>query len=274
MITGATRTAGVIGSPVRHSLSPVIHNAAFAAVGLDWVFLAFDVADGDAPAALEGMRALAIDGLSVTMPHKHAVARAVDRCSADAETLDAVNCVVREGGTLVGENTDGPGFLDALRLDVGFDPDGRRAVVFGAGGAARAVIRALGQAGAAEVVVVNRTPGRAEAAAGLAGPVGRTGTADEVADADLVVNATPVGMTAGDAVVPTDHLGAGQLVADLVYDPAVTPLLEAARANGATTVNGLGMLIHQAAHAFRLWTGEDAPVEVMSAAAVAELARP
>lgn len=279
-ITATTRLAAVIGSPVRHSLSPLIHNAAFAAAGLDWAYLAFEVADGDAVGALTGARSLGIDGLSVTMPHKTAVARAVDERSVDAEVLDAVNCVVRRGDRLRGENTDGGGFLDALRLDEGIDPSGRTCVVLGAGGAARAVVHALGGAGAASVVVVNRTADRAERAAALAGTVGSVGGADAIDGADLVVHATPLGMAhrpgaSVDAVeLPVDpaRLGIGQIVVDLVYQPALTPLLIAARERGAVTVGGLGMLIHQAAHAFRLWTGEDPPLEAMSAAAVAALA--
>src|SRR5687767_6297716 len=245
-----------MGDPVRHSLSPAILNAAFAAVGLDWVFVAFEVPEGKAPAALEGMRALGIDGLSVTMPHKSAVARSVDRLTPAADELAAVNCVSRTGDVLVGDNTDGDGFLDALRIDEGFDPVGSRCVIVGAGGAGRAVVRALALAGAREVVVVNRSPGPAATAVALAGSVGRRGTPDDIAGADLVVNATPLGMG---VVVSTDgspealpldpeRLGVGQLLVDLVYQPTVTPVLRAARERGATTVNGVGMLIHQAAH--------------------------
>ncbi len=263
----------------------MLHNAAFRALDLDWVYLAFEVPPGAALAALTGMRALGIEGLSVTMPHKDAVAAAVDRLSPTALTLGAVNTVVRTGEVLEGHNTDGSGFLAAVRGDEGFDPAGRRCVVIGAGGAARAVVKALADAGASEVVIVNRTPSRAEAAALLAGPVGRLGTLEEVAGADLVVSATPVGMGAGlrgpnamdsaEGLLAVDpaRLGPGQLVVDLVYDPPLTGLVEAARGRGAAAVNGLGMLIHQAAHAFRLWTGEDPPLAVMSAAALAALAR-
>ena len=269
---GATRLAGVIGHPIRHSLSPVLHNAAFAALELDWAFVAFDVAPGQGGAAVEGMRALGIEGLSVTMPHKADAAAAVDELAPHAVTLGSVNTVVRRGNTLVGENTDGAGFINALRLDEGFDPAGRKCVVFGAGGAARAVVLALADAGASEVIVVNRTPDRAAVAAALAPAVARVGVEADAASADLVVNATPVGMT-GDAGVPLDAslLHGGQLVVDLVYIPAVTPLVSAARERGATAVNGLGMLIHQAALAIQHWTGLDAPLEAMSAAAVAEL---
>jgi shikimate dehydrogenase len=279
VITGRTRVAGVIGWPARHSLSPVIHNAALDACGLDWVYVAFEVPEGAAGLAVGGMRSLGIEGLSVTMPHKAAVIGALDVLTADAEALGAVNCISRDGPGLLGDNTDGIGFLDALRIDEGVDPAGMRCVVVGAGGAGRAVARALGGAGAAEVIVVNRSPGPAARAAELAGPVGRVGTAEAVDAADLVVNATPLGMgvvvtTSGDGEplpVDPDRLGAGQLVVDLVYHPATTPLLAAARQRGAAAANGLGMLIHQAGHAFRRWTGEDPSLEAMSAAAVANL---
>jgi shikimate dehydrogenase len=266
--------AGVIGDPVRHSLSPIVHNAAFRALDLDWAYLSFEVRRGDVPAAIAGVRALGIDGLSVTMPHKEAVATAIDRLSSRAERLGAVNTVVNQAGVLVGESTDGRAFIDAL-LDEGFDPAGRRCAVVGAGGAARAVILALAEHGASEILIINRTPSRAEAALLLAGEAGRVAEQPDIAGADLVVNATPAGMRATDDLpVDPQHLHANQLVADLIYAPAITPLMHEARARGAATVNGLGMLIHQAAAAFRLWTGLEPPLEVMSAAAMATLLHP
>lgn len=273
-VMGSTRVAAVIGHPIRHSISPVIHNAAFRALDLDWVFTAFEVAPGRAAAAAEGARDLGLAGLSVTMPHKADVVRALDRLTSTAEMLGAVNTVVRQGSReLIGDNTDGVGFLDALRIDEGFDPAGRRCLVVGAGGAARAVVLALAGAGAREIVVANRTASRAEEAAALAPEVARAGSSEEADAVELIVNATPQGM-AGDRALPVQAaaLGPGQLVVDLVYHPALTPLVEAARERGAAAANGLGMLIHQAAHAFRLWTGEDPPLEVMSAAALADLA--
>ena len=275
-VGGTTRVAAVIGSPIRHSVSPVIHNAAFRALDLDWVFTAFEVAPGRGAAAVDGARDLGVAGLSVTMPHKADVVRAMDRLTPAAELLGAVNTVVRRGTReLVGENTDGAGFLDAVRADEGFDPAGRRCLIVGAGGAARAVVLALAGAGAAEIVVANRTPARAEEAAALAPGVARAGSTDEADGVDLIVNATPQGMAGDQSLpVPAAALGPGQLVVDLVYHPALTPLVEAAKERGAAAANGLGMLIHQAAHAFRLWTGEDPPLEVMSASALAELARP
>jgi shikimate dehydrogenase len=279
VITGATRTAGVIGLPIRHSLSPAIFNAAFAASGLDWAYLAFEVPEGAAGLAMAGVRALGLEGVSVTMPHKAAVVAALDELTDDAEALGAVNCVARRGATLVGHNTDGPGLVDSLRIDEGIDPAGRRFAVLGAGGAARAVVRSLGRAGAASVVVVNRSPEPAEQAASLGGGVGRVGVPEDLGEADVVINATPLGM--GVVVtregepepMPMDPalLREGQVLVDLVYHPAVTPLAAAARERGIVTVNGLGMLIHQAAHAFRAWTNEEPPLEAMSAAAVAGL---
>jgi shikimate dehydrogenase len=277
-ISGHTRVAAVIGDPVRHSLSPAIHNAAFRALGLDWVYVALHVAEGEAKSAIRAMRTLGIDGLNVTMPHKSDVAKAVDRLTPVARALGAVNTVFHANGELVGDSTDGEGFVGALRDDEGLDPAGKRFLVIGAGGAARAVVRAVADAGAAEVVVVARRAERGERCAKLAGGRGRTGTIDEVAGVDVVVNATPVGMG---EIVPLDpsesmpldpeRLAPGQLVADLVYDPAVTPLVAAARARGVAAVNGLGMLIHQAGLAFHLWTGEDAPLAAMSAGALTAL---
>jgi shikimate dehydrogenase len=269
--TARTRVAGVIGAPVEHSLSPALHNAAFAATGLDWVYAAFPVAPGEAAAALAGMRALGIAGLSVTMPHKDDVARLVHEPSADVVALRAANCVVAGAdGRLRGESTDGPGFVRSLG-DAGVDPAGARCCVLGAGGAARAVVLALARAGAAEVVVVNRTRERAERAAALAGGTGGVAAAAP-ATTEILVNATSVGM-GGDPALPVDEavLHPGLVVADLVYHPRRTPLLAAAEAAGATPVDGLGMLVHQAALAFELWTGVDAPVAAMRSAALGEL---
>ncbi len=294
-MSGATRLAAVIGDPVRHSLSPTLLGAAFAETGLDWTYVALEVAEGSAATALDGMRALGIAGLSVTMPHKAAVATAVDRCTEDAAALDAVNCVVADAGLLVGHNTDGGGFLDGLTHDAGMDVAGRSVVVLGAGGAARAVVRAVANAGASDVVVANRTVERGESAAALAGSVGRAvglangadGSPDQslqqaLANAALVVNATPVGMATSigracvsDATVglPVDPalVGARAVAVDLIYHPAETAWMSALRARGIEAHGGLSMLVFQAALAFTLWTGVEAPVAAMHAAARAAL---
>lgn len=274
-----TTVVGVMGYPVRHSLSPILHNAAFAALGLNWVSVAFEVAGGKAAAALDGMRALGVAGLSVTMPHKADVAAVVDECSAVATQLRAVNCVLNRDGRLYGENTDGAGFLASLARSAHFDPAGKQCLIIGAGGAAKAVTLALADAGAASVTVVNRTAARAVDVAVLAGPVGRVGETGAgavalAAEAELVVNATPVGMEGSGApgdgwLIAPSLLHAGQVVADLVYAPRPTPWLAAAADAGARTVDGLGMLVHQAAAQLELWTGLPAPVDVMWQAAVA-----
>jgi shikimate dehydrogenase len=275
-----TTVVGVIGHPVRHSLSPLLHNTAFAALGLDWVSLAFEVAPGQAAPALGGMRSLGVAGLSVTMPHKAEVAALVDECSEVAATLGAVNCVTNRDGTLRGDNTDGAGFLASLDRAAGLSPEGTRCLVVGAGGAARAVVLALAGAHAAAVAVVNRTPARAAGVAALAGDAGRVVEAGpeaehEAALADLVVNATPVGMTGSGAdlpssawVLPPSSLHRGQVVVDLIYAPRPTPWLAAAAEAGAATVDGLGMLVHQAAAQLELWTGSPVPVDLMWRAAV------
>lgn len=262
----------MLGHPIKHSLSPVLHNAAFAEVGLDWAYVAFDVADGACPAAVASIRALGLQGLSVTMPHKRAAAQACDELSPTAAALGVANTIVRRGDRLFGDATDGPGFLASLRA-AGHDPTGRRCLVLGAGGAAAAVAHALGGAGAARVGVLARRPEAARQVAELAGGVGAVATADDLAGADLVVNATSVGMdgTSGQGAIAfgldPGALRPGQVVADLVYHPLRTPLLIAAEAASATPVDGLGMLVHQAALAFELWTGIGAPLGVMAAAA-------
>ena len=283
--SGSTRVAAVIGDPIAHSLSPTLHNEAFRVLGLDWVYVAFRVPPGEGAAAVAAMRTLGLAGLSVTMPHKADAAGAVDRLGPVAARLGVVNTVSRvvdaEGEELLGESTDGAGYLDSLAED-GFDPAGRRGLVLGTGGAARAVTLALAGAGAAQVVVAGR---RAEAVSACASLAGRTGSGVDAADAvaleaeiraaDLIVNATPVGMQPGDGL-PFDlsgaWLGPGQFVSDLIYAPAVTPLLAEARAAGSAWANGLGMLIHQAGHQVRMWTGQRPPLEAMSAAAVRALA--
>lgn len=272
MITGATRVAAVIGSPVRHSLSPALHNAAFTQLGLDWVYTAFEVSPGEAQAALDAMRTFRLGGLSVTMPHKEAVAGAVDSLDPAAAALRSVNTVVPQtDGSLKGYSTDGAGFVASLAA-AGVVVAGRAVCVLGAGAAARSIIDELSRAGAARVAVVNRTAGAAEEAALLAGAIGVVGGATDVRDAEIVINATSVGMAADDMPCDPSVLRAGQVVADIVYHPRETALLRAAKAAGAVTVEGLGMLVHQAALQQQLWHGHLPDIAVMVAAAERELA--
>ena len=271
MITGTTKLAAVIGSPVRHSLSPVIHNAAFAAGALDWVYTAFEVAPGKAVEALAAMRVLGISGLSVTMPHKDDVAAAVDVLDPAAAALRTANTVVlQDDGRLAGYSTDGAGFVASLR-EAGVEPSGMTVAVLGAGGAARSVIDALARVGVDHIVVINRSATRAEAAAQLG--VGRASVGDvaDIAHVDLVVNATSVGMGSDEAPFDLALLRSTQVVADLVYHPIETALLRAARRCGATAVDGLGMLVHQAVLQQQLWTGFSPNPAAMRAAAEHEL---
>ena len=277
------RVAAVIGDPVRHSRSPAIHKAAFAATGIDWVFTAFEVPAGGGAAALEAMRVLQLAGLSVTMPLKAEVAEAADLRDDEVDVLGAANCVVPlRDGRLRAANTDAAGFIAGLRADAGLEPEGRRVVLLGGGGAARAVAWGLAAAGAVDIAVINRTPARAQAAVAVAnatpraGQPGRAGSSDDIAGADLVVNATSVGMGAGSAAdpkrgdMPCDPtlLRPGQVAVDLVYEPLETPWLAALRQRGVEAHNGLSMLAYQAAAAFELWTGVEAPVDVMRQAAI------
>lgn len=279
IVSGYTHLAGIIGDPVRHSLSPVMHNAAFEAADLDWLFVALPVERGGGVRAMDAIRVLGIEGVSVTMPHKADAASACDELRGDAARLRSVNCVSRgAGGTLVGESTDGEGFLRSLREE-GHDPAGATALVLGAGGAARAVALALAQAGA-RVRVAARRAEAAHDAAGLGPGIEAVGweEAGKVArSSGLIVNATPIGMATSSDVgislpIEPDDLGPGQIVADLVYHPRRTALLALAGARGAATVEGAGMLVHQGAIAFQRWTGTPAPVDAMRGAVLAALA--
>ena len=269
----ATRLAAVIGSPVAHSLSPAIHQAAFDAAGVDWSYTAFDVADGKVPEALAAMRTLGIAGLSVTMPHKQAAARAVNRLDPAAAALDSVNTISWDGDELVGSSTDGAGFVASLSAS-GVGVDGARIAIIGAGGAARSLIDALARAGASDITVLNRSVERAQQAAGLA-TIASVGIASDITRSDIVVNATSVGM-GDDEGLPCDPelFRDGQVVADLIYHPLETVWLGAAAKRGLTVVDGLGMLVHQAALQQRIWLGSDARVDtdVMRDAALQVLA--
>jgi shikimate dehydrogenase len=271
--------AALIGSPVGHSLSPAIHQAAFDAAGVDWRYVAFDVPVGRADEALAAMRLLGIAGLSVTTPHKEQVAAAVDGLAPAAAALRSVNTVACEEGRLVGHSTDGQGFVSALRAE-GVDVCGMRVAVLGAGAAARSVVAALDHAGAADIAVLNRTAEKvadvvalAPSTAHSAGSAEQRAGAEQLARAELIVNATSVGFGSDDLPLDAEVLHPEHIVADLVYHPLDTALLRAARAAGARTFDGLGMLVHQAALQQQLWLGRLPDVTVMRRAAEAELAR-
>jgi len=262
-VNGAGHLACIIGWPVNRSLSPRIHQAAFEALGLDWTYIAIGVRPGAAAEGIGLLRTLGVDGANVTMPHKEAVCGLLDRLEEEAAAIGAVNTIARDGDALVGHNTDGLGFLRFLAHDAGFDARDRDVTVLGAGGAARAVVRALAGAGA-RVTVCARRPERAALVAGVAEGVATAEWGVQVA-ADLVVNATPVREALPVRFAPE------MLAVDMIYQAPETSFVSQARSAGARAFDGLGMLVHQAALSFALWTGVDAPIEIMRAAAESAL---
>ncbi len=275
-MTVSRERVAVVGHPVSHSLSPAIHNAAFAAAGLPWEMIAQDVAPEDGPGLVAAARERGLRGLAVTMPHKVVVAETVDSLDPAASALRSVNTVVFADGTAHGLSTDGDGFVDSLRA-AGHDPAGATVVLIGAGAAARSIIDGLSRAGAARVLISNRTPAAAEEAARLASvaeAVESGGVAAAIAAADIVVNTTSVGMGADSDSCPIEPslLTGAHVVVDIVYHPLETALLRAAAERGAATVDGLGMLVHQACRQQIAWTGIAPDPIALRAAALAELA--
>jgi len=286
MIDGRTQLVGLIGWPVGHSLSPAMHNAAFDALGMNWRYVALPVAPGTVAEAVRGLAALGFRGANVTVPHKMDVLKALDRSSDDACALGAVNtvCVEDEDGepVLVGHNTDHEGLIDALSV-AGFDPAGEAAVVVGAGGVARATVHGLLRAGANRVTVLARSVDRAERLVRdfddgrlLAGQLTDEALVEVAGRGALLIHATPVGMGANAerSIWPDGVPYPRETVAyDLVYTPRRTKLLRQASASGALCLGGLGMLVAQGARSFELWTGRNAPVDVMKCACEEALGR-
>ncbi|RJO60596.1 MAG: shikimate dehydrogenase [Dehalococcoidia bacterium] len=283
MINATTRLCGVIGDPVSHTLSPAMHNAVMASLGLDYAYLAFRVKSTELGTAIQGMKALGIRGLNVTIPHKAAVVPLLDELDPLARDIGAVNTIVNDNGRLKGYNTDASGFLQSL-LAASFNPQGKRIVLMGAGGAARAIGFALAQSGAS-ITVLNRKI-EMEQAVLLAQNLSRVAKSKvdaleldaanlktALVKADLLVNATSVGMSpgAGDTPVPAHLLRSSLTVFDVVYAPLETRLLREAAARGCRVISGLEMLVRQGALAFELWTGKEAPLDMMRQAALVAL---
>jgi shikimate dehydrogenase len=285
-IDGRTRLAGVVGWPLDHTLSPTMHNAAYEEMGLDAVYVPLPVRnEAELQRLVSAVRVLPFLGFNVTMPFKVAMFDLCDEVAAQARLAGAVNTVHCSEGRLIGYNTDGRGLLESLAEEAGFSAEGKRVALVGAGGAAGAALVGFVVSRAARVAVLNRNTQRAEELiARIADRARSTELAsialddgeDEVAQADLVVNATPVGMNGSDEMpIPRSWLRPGQVVADMVYRPSVTPLLRAAAAAGAVPVGGLGMLVAQGAMSIDIWAGEDgarAPRDVMRRAAEEALA--
>jgi shikimate dehydrogenase len=271
---GTTRLVALLGWPARYSRSPAAHNAAFRALGIDLVYVVLPCADDDLPTVVHALRATGAAGANITVPHKTAVMGLCDRIEPEAALVGAVNTLVFDEGRIVGDNTDTSGLVGTWRSDLRI-ADGKSIAVLGSGGAARAVAVAAGRLGS-RLAVIGRRPAacgdiaeialRAGASEAIGIGIDDPSCAARVEEATLVVNATPLG-TNGEALpAPFMQLRADQVAHDLIYAPAQTPFLAAAAANGAGAHNGLGMLLHQAAHAFERWTSRSAPLEVMRSA--------
>lgn len=292
VISSSTRVTGLFGHPVAHSKSPQMHNAAFAHLGLDFAYAAFDVAPERIGEAVASIRALNLRGVNVTIPHKVAVIPHLDKLSEAAQLIGAVNTIVNDNGTLIGHNTDGIGYITALKEETGFDVRGQKVLLLGAGGASRAVAVQMALEGAEQLTFAVRDVLKATELGELiaantraystvidSGVLQQDAQAAEtfvvssdredrpltIADFDLIVNTTPIGMHPHTDALPL-HPGfllQNHLVSDLIYNPRHTRLLQEAQARGCRISGGLGMFIHQGAHAFHLWTGIAAPTDVM-----------
>ena len=280
-ISGKTKVCGVIGDPIEHTLSPIMQNAAFDFLKIEYVFLAFKVQITEVEKAMDGMRALNIHGLNVTMPHKNAVVKYLDQIDPTAKTIASVNTILNKNGKLFGFNTDGVGALNALEQN-GVKPKGKKVLLLGAGGAAKAIAYTLSQE-ADEIVILNRTPKPAIDLADLlkqkfnkkisGNALSSTSIKENLADTDILINATSVGMKPnGDqTLVEPKWLKSNLAVMDIIYNPVETELGKYAKSAGAKVVSGVEMLIYQGAASFEIWTACKAPVEVMRKAALNHL---
>lgn len=276
MINAETRIFGIIGYPVRHSLSPAMHNAAFNCLGINAAYLPFEIERKYLKNAINGIRALGIGGVNVTIPHKEAVIKYLDYVSHEARTIGAVNTIVNKNNKLAGHNTDAYGFTRSLSEDLKFDPERKNIFVIGAGGAAKAAVFALAMGGARRIVLTDKFDTKAldlacevELKTGcecICLKTDSNGLRDMVLNSQLLVNATPVGMKGNDpCVIDPNFLHKGLCVFDLVYNRD-TKLLAASRQKGIRATGGLNMLLHQGGRAFELWTGKRPPLNIMKSA--------
>ena len=278
MISGRTGICGIIGNPIEHTMSPVMHNAAFKNKGEDYVYLAFRVKKEELGKAIEGMRALNMRGLNITIPHKVAVIQFLDELDPLADKIGAINTIVNNNGVLKGYNTDATGFLQAL-LERGIEPKEKRVVILGAGGASRAISFILAERGSS-LVLLNRTWDKAKVCVdriseifqseATALKLNRENLTTALSEADILVNATSVGMSPNinETPVTSNLLKPSLIVFDIVYNPIKTRLQREAEVAGATVISGLDMLVWQGALAFEKWTGRKAPVNLMKEEAI------
>lgn len=275
-IDGKTKIVGLIGHPVAHTFSPAMHNSCFAELGLNWIYLPFCIRPENLEQTLKGLGAIEnVKGANVTIPHKEEVIKYLDDLSQEASLIGAVNTISFSNGKVVGDNTDGKGFIAALKEE-GFNPEGKDVLILGAGGAGRAVAVSLAKEGASRITLVDLNIAKAK---GLASEIensfkevkaGAAGLKEiTLEETDLLVNATGCGMKEEDPLpIFSSLLHQGLFVYDLIYNPAQTLLLKESAKKGARTANGLGMLIHQAALSFNIWTGKEAPIKTMEGAII------
>lgn len=279
-ITGHTGLIGILANPIKHSKSPMIHNTAFEALGLDYVYLAFDVEKENLGAAVEGLRAMQARGFNISTPYKTAIIPYLDELLPAGRMCNAVNTVVNEDGKLIGTSTDGEGFMRALREE-GFDVIGKKVCMLGAGGAGTAIAMQAGLDGVGELSIFIRKGGRSVVQAEKNARILNDETAcrasvhfledtqdlrQELSESALLINATSSGFAGQEAMCPIpdeSFLHESLIVTDVIYNPPVTPLLEMAQQKGCRTMNGLGMLLYQGAAAFKLWTGKEMPIEAV-----------
>ena len=282
-ITSKTKTLGIFGHPISHTLSPVMHNAVIKALGLDMAYLPFEVKPPNLKEAINGIKSLGIIGVNITIPHKESVIRFLDDISEEARLVGAVNTIVNKDRKLVGYNTDGSGYMASLKEELGFNPKSKRIIIIGAGGAARGILAALATQKPKSITVANRTLSRAVSLIKAFKGKFRDTRFEAINlddnmlkmsfnSVDLLINTTSVGMKQGKALkIPLETLPKIAIVSDIIYNPLETLLLKKAKKLGLTTHGGLGMLVHQGARSFKLWTGMDAPMNVMRKAALKAL---
>ena len=280
-----SKIVGLVGYPVSHSISPQMHNAAFKELELDYTYQLFEIKPEKLKEFVESMRTQNIAGVNVTIPHKEAVIPLLSEISKEAKLIGAVNTILNQNGRLIGFNTDGAGFIESLKSDGGVDPKGKKVVLLGAGGGAKAVAVTLCQAGIKSLAVTDILPERSSLLVKqlesnfkleiLAHPVDCPGLKAAIEKGDILINATPVGMhpkTDENPLKVKAKIPSSALVCDLIYNPPETRFLKEAKAQGCRTLNGLGMLVRQGALAFKIWTGQEPPIEVMRQAARTALA--
>lgn len=279
IITGHTQLTGLLGSPVAHSISPMMHNEAFAQLGLDYAYLAFDVNEEELETAIEGLRAMKVKGFNLTMPNKNRMCRLCDKLSPVAQITGAVNTVVNENGIFVGHTTDGIGYMESVK-EAGVNIIGEKITVLGAGGAATSIIAQAAFDGVTEISIFNQKSKSYERMEGIISQLTEQTNCKlnlftydsqdilrkELAESILLVNTTPVGMAPNieDSLITDTTMFHSKLtVSDIIYNPEETKFLRLAKEAGCKTFNGLHMLLYQGAAAFKLWTGQEMPIEII-----------